>query len=179
MRRLCGGEATGQTPPNTAAMSRHELISLTSSWLTIAIPEFIELLDLPPNDFFRIHLTDTLLAQCSGLRKYQDVSGLWHTILDDDGEDSYLEASASAGFAFGILKGARKRYINKDFEDVAIKAVKAVISNIDTKGELQQVSFGTPIGDTCKFYKTIPLTSMPYGQAMAMMALVEFLRQYI
>lgn len=160
-------------------MFRHELISLTSSWLTIAIPEFIELLDLPPNDFFRIHLTDTLLAQCSGLRKYQDVSGLWHTILDDDAEDSYLEASASAGFAFGILKGARKRYINKDFEDVAIKAVKAVISNIDTKGELQQVSFGTPIGDTCKFYKTIPLTSMPYGQAMAMMALVEFLRQYI
>lgn len=28
-------------------------------------------------------------------------------------------------------------------------------------------------------YKDIPITSMPYGQAMAIMALVEFLRVYI
>ncbi|KAH0608342.1 uncharacterized protein H6S33_001476 [Morchella sextelata] len=150
-----------------------------NSWLTIVIPEFLELLDLPPTDFFRTHLIDTLHAQCHGLRKTQDASGLWRTILDDPAPDSYLEASASAGFAFGILKAARKRYIGREFEDVAVKAVKAVMANIDEKGELQQVSFGTPIGETCQFYKEIPLTSMPYGQAMAMMALVEFLRQYL
>lgn len=143
------------------------------------IPEFLELLDLPATDFFRTHLIDTLHAQCHGLRKTQDASGLWRTILDDPAPDSYLEASASAGFAFGILKAARKRYIGREFEDVAVKAVKAVMANIDEKGELQQVSFGTPIGETCQFYKEIPLTSMPYGQAMAMMALVEFLRQYL
>jgi len=33
--------------------------------------------------------------------------------------------------------------------------------------------------DTLQHYKDIPITSMPYGQAMAIMALVEFLRVYI
>lgn len=34
-----------------------------NSWLTIVIPEILELLDLPPNDSFRIHLINTLEAQ--------------------------------------------------------------------------------------------------------------------
>lgn len=143
------------------------------------IPEFIELLDLPPNDALRIHLVDTLNAQCRALAKHQEPCGLWRTILDDHHESSYLEASATAGFAFGMLKAARKRYISHEFEEIAVKAVKAVMANIDEKGELQQVSFGTPIGETKEFYKTIPLTSMPYGQAMAMMSLVEFLRVFL
>jgi unsaturated rhamnogalacturonyl hydrolase len=151
-----------------------------NSWITIAIPEFIELLDLPPKEALRTHLVDTLLAQCRALQKHQHASGLWRTILDDHDESSYLEASASAGFAFGILKAARKRYIDKEeFQGTAIHAVKAVMANIDEKGELQQVSFGTPIGETKDFYKSIPLTSMPYGQAMAVMCLVEFLRVFL
>jgi unsaturated rhamnogalacturonyl hydrolase len=149
-----------------------------NSWLTIVLPEFIELLDLQPGDFLRTHLTNVLYAQCKALNKAQDkASGLWHTLLDDS--SSYLEASASAGFVFGLLKAVRKRYIPKEaFEDVAVKGVKAVMANIDDKGELQQVSFGTPMGETKDFYKQIPLTSMPYGQAMAMMCLVEFLRVF-
>lgn len=163
----------------------HELLSsnpLTHnfhSWITIVIPEFIELLDLPPTDPLRIHLIDTLNAQCEALALFQDASGLWRTVLDDLDPSSYLEASASAGFAFGMLKAVRKRYIGREFEVVAVRAVKAVMANIDEAGELQQVSFGTPMGDTKEFYKQIPLTSMPYGQAMAMMCLVEFLRQFL
>ena len=55
----------------------------------------------------------------------------------------------------------------------------AVIENISDDGELQNVSFGTPMGDTLDFYKQIPRTSMPYGQAMAMLCLSEYLRTYI
>ncbi|KAI8139579.1 family 88 glycosyl hydrolase [Fennellomyces sp. T-0311] len=147
-----------------------------NSWLTIAIPEFIELLDLSPTDPIRIHLIDTLVAQVRALGKYQDNGGLWRTIIN---EESYLEASATAGFAFGILKSIRKRYIDKEYMDVALKAVQGVMDNISDDGELQNVSFGTPIGETTQFYKEIPLTSMPYGQAMGMMCLVEFLRLYL
>jgi unsaturated rhamnogalacturonyl hydrolase len=35
------------------------------------------------------------------------------------------------------------------------------------------------MGDSLQFYKDIPRTSMPYGQAMAIMALGEFLRKFI
>ena len=71
-------------------------------WLTIAIPEIIEILDLREGDYLRTFLLNTLEAQVKALANYQDESGLWHTLLDDD--TSYLESSATAGFAYGILK---------------------------------------------------------------------------
>jgi unsaturated rhamnogalacturonyl hydrolase len=150
-----------------------------NSWLTIVIPEFIELLDLDERDPIRVHLIDTLEAQCRALKKYQDPSGLWRTLLDHSDEGSYLESSATAGFAYGILKARRKRYIGPEYDEVATKAIKAVLGQVDEKGELKNTSFGTGMGDSLQFYKDIRRTSMPYGQAMAIMALGEFLRQFI
>jgi unsaturated rhamnogalacturonyl hydrolase len=92
---------------------------------------------------------------------------------------SYLEASSTAGFAYGILKSVRKGYLPKRYEAVGIKAVQAILRNIDEGGELQQVSFGTAMGHDMEFYKNIPVTSMPYGQSLAVVALTEFLRTYI
>lgn len=150
-----------------------------NSWLTIVIPEFIELLDLDEQDPIRVHLIHTLESQCRALKKYQDASGLWRTLLDHSDEGSYVESSATAGFAYGVLKARRKRYIGSEYDDMAIKAVKAVVGQIDEQGELQNTSFGTGMGDSLQFYKDIRRTSMPYGQAMAIMALGEFLRQFI
>jgi unsaturated rhamnogalacturonyl hydrolase len=148
-----------------------------NSWVTISIPEFIELLDLPETDGLRMFLIETLEAQVKALQETQHESGLWHTLLDDP--DSYLEASAAAGFAYGILKGVRKGYLDKKYEEVGIKAVRAVLDNISDDGELQQVSFGTPVFDDLQGYRDIPLTSMPYGQSMAILLLVEFMNHYI
>lgn len=148
-----------------------------NSWITIVIPEFIELLDLPQGDFLREFLIETLDRQVSALIDLQDKSGLFHTLLDDP--SSYLESSATAGIAYGILKGIRKRYLLPKYQPAAIKAIKGVIGQIDEKGELLNTSFGTGMGDSLQFYRDIPLTSMPYGQAMAIMALVEFSRLYL
>jgi unsaturated rhamnogalacturonyl hydrolase len=152
-----------------------------NSWLTIAIPEILELLDLPPNDAFRIHLINTLEAQCQALIKYQEPGGLWRTLINHPAEEgSYIESSAAAGFAFGMLKGLRLRYLQGEvYRDAAIKAVKGVLGKINSEGELLDVSFGTAMGHTLQHYYDIDLTSMPYGQAMAIMALGEFLWVFI
>ncbi|WP_226570679.1 beta-galactosidase BglB [Mangrovibacter yixingensis] len=147
-----------------------------NSWLTIVIPDFLELLDLPEHDPVRRWLIQVLESQVSALACCQHESGLWHTLLDDP--DSYLEASASAGFAYGILKGVRKRYLSTEYLPVAERAVKAIVENISPEGELLQVSFGTGMGSNLDFYREIPLTSMPYGQAMAILCLTEYLRRY-
>lgn len=146
-------------------------------WITIAIPEFIELLELQPGDCLREYLLQVLENQIKALAKCQDQSGLWHTLLDD--ENSYLEASAAAGFAYGIMKAVRKRYISVEYQEVGLKAIQGVISQISPEGELKNVSFGTAIGYDLDHYRQIPLTSMPYGQAMAMLCLTEFLYYYI
>lgn len=152
-----------------------------NSWLTIAIPEILELLDLPSNDAFRVHLINTLEAQCHALIKHQEPNGLWRTLIDQPEEDgSYIESSAAAGFAFGMLKGLRLRYLKgSEFHDSAIKAVRAVLGKVNAEGELLDTSFGTGMGHTLQHYYDIDRTSMPYGQAMAIMALGEFLWVYI
>ncbi|RSL60580.1 hypothetical protein BHE90_015702 [Fusarium euwallaceae] len=151
-----------------------------NSWLTMAIPEFLDLISLPANDPVQTHLIDTLEAQVEALRARQLESGLWPTLVDHKVEDgSYPEASATAGFAFGILKAQRKRFLGPQYTDTAIRAIKGVLANIDSDGELLNTSYGTPMGHTLQFYKDIPLTLMPYGQAMAIQALVEFLFRFI
>ncbi|WP_220265968.1 glycoside hydrolase family 88 protein, partial [Enterobacter sp. Colony194] len=61
---------------------------------------------------------------------------------------------------------------------VAEKAIAGIVEHISRDGELQQVSFGTGMGHDLAFYRNIPQTSMPYGQAMAILCLTEFLRTY-
>lgn len=144
-----------------------------NSWITIAIPEFLELVDLPANDPVRQILIDTLERQLEALEQCQNESGLWHTLLLDP--TSYVEASCAAGFGFGTLKAVRHRYVDKQYLPMGLKAVQAVLENIDETGELQHVSAGTAMGETQDFYKQIAVTGMPYGQSMAILALVEYL----
>ncbi|QFH71972.1 glycoside hydrolase family 105 protein [Enterobacter sp. E76] len=147
-----------------------------NSWLTIVIPDFLELVDFPEHSAIRCYLIQVLENQVAALAKCQDESGLWHTLLDD--QYSYPEASATAGFAYGILKGVRQRYLPKRYAEVAEKAIAGIVEHISRDGELQQVSFGTGMGHDLAFYRNIPQTSMPYGQAMAILCLTEFLRTY-
>jgi unsaturated rhamnogalacturonyl hydrolase len=136
-------------------------------------------MELAPTDPLRSYLEDTLDAQCEALQRLQEPSGYWRTLLDQKDEGSYIEASATAGFAFGILKGIRKRYISEGYRSVAENAIGAVLKSIDENGEHQNTSFGTGMGDDLDHYRKIAVTAMPYGQAMAMMALGEYLRTYI
>ena len=148
-----------------------------NSWITIAIPDFLELTNLDENDPIGKTLLDSLRAQVEALSKYQDESGLWHTLIND--ETSYLEASATAGFAYGILKAVRKRYIDKKYEEVANRAIKGILDNINSDGELRNVSFGTGVFNELEGYKNVECTSMPYGQSMAILCLSELLYRFI
>lgn len=49
-----------------------------------------------------------------------------------------------------------------------------MLDNIRPTGEVENVSFGTGMGPNLQFYKDIRIIPMPYGQALAMMALVEW-----
>nr|WP_176086581.1 glycoside hydrolase family 88 protein [Martelella sp. HB161492] len=148
-----------------------------NSWITIAIPEFLDLLQPADNDPIRRHLVSTFARQAKTLKETQDESGLWHTLIDDP--SSYVETSATAGFAYGLMKGLRMRLLSEDYRETAETAVRAVIANISEDGELKNVSFGTAMGADLDYYRQIKLTSMPYGQAMAMFCLSEYLRAFI
>lgn len=138
-------------------------------WVTAAIPILFDIvqLDQPEGRF----LQNALLRQIEALAQYQDEGGMWHTLVDDP--TSYVEASATSGFGYGILKAVHEGLVPETYLENAMDALRPVLDCIDDEGVVQQVSYGTPVGETKEFYKEIPLIPMPYGQAMAILFLME------
>lgn len=140
-----------------------------NSWITVFIPELIDIVE--PYGPVKRMLINALRAQINSLVKYQDSSGLWHTLIND--ESSYLESSASAGFCAGIFKSVRKGYIKTEYLVYAKKALDAIYGEISEDGTLLNVSYGTNVGHSLEHYKNIPIRPMQYGQGLAMLAIVE------
>ena len=142
-------------------------------WVTIAIPEFLAMVSCDTD--MKQQLNQVLLNQIQSLEKYQNANGMWHTLIDDP--TSYVESSATSGFAYGILKAVHDGLIDSRYEAVALKALQPILDYIADDGVVHQVSYGTPMGRQTKdFYKNIELRPMPYGQALAMLLLIECLK---
>ena len=141
-------------------------------WVTIAIPEFLQMVNCDPE--VKETLRNVLLNQIESLVRYQNPSGMWHTLIDDP--TSYVESSATCGFAYGILRAVHTGLIDEGYAQAAWKALEPIMGYIGDDGVVQQVSYGTPMGrETKDFYKNIELKPMPYGQALAMLLLIECL----
>ncbi len=141
-----------------------------NSWVTAAIPEFLEIVEC--EESIKRFLIETLESQVEALEKYQDPCGMWHTLIDD--ASSYTEASCTCGFAYGMLNAVRKKLIDPRYREVALKALSPILGLIDENGILNKVSYGTAMGrESLEFYKGIEIKSMPYGTAMAILFLLE------
>lgn len=139
-------------------------------WITAVIPEFLEICGC--EESLKRYLSQLLTRQAEALSKYQEENGMWHTLIDD--KTSYEEASATCGFAYGLLKGVHTGLLDPKYEGAAMRPLEKILEYTDGDGVLGQVSYGTPMGRKDKqFYKDIPLRPMPYGQALAMLYLLE------
>ena len=140
-------------------------------WITMAIPEFLAIHAC--SGPVKRMLVNTLRAQIRSLKKYQAPDGMWHTLVDD--RDSYVEASATCGFAYGILKAVKDGLADKSCLEMALRAADPILDYISEDGVVNQVSYGTPMGRISRdFYKEIELRPMPYGQALAILFLMEY-----
>jgi unsaturated rhamnogalacturonyl hydrolase len=120
-------------------------------WVTIAIPEIIEMLDLAEGDAFRTFLIDTLAAQVKTLAEHQDERAVAHANRRSD------QLSRSLGdrrLRLWHPEGGAEGLSAAPLQAVGIKAIRAVLANIDEHGELKQVSFGTAMGDTMPSTRT-------------------------
>lgn len=142
-----------------------------NSWYTCGIVDLLEI--MPIEEGLKQYLLDTYRDQVDALVKLQNEEGMWYTVLDDP--KSYVETSATAAFAYGILKGVRKGYLDSKYLDCGKKALEAVINRISEDGTVMDVSYGTPVGNDEKFYLDIPVCPMTYGQALTILLLVEAL----
>ncbi|HEY6418040.1 MAG TPA: glycoside hydrolase family 88 protein [Candidatus Binataceae bacterium] len=120
-------------------------------------------------------IREALARQLDAIVRLQDGSGLWHTVIDR--ADSYLEASATAGFALALGRAIRMNLAGLDSAragDAYDRALAAISSKINGDGQFTGVSQQTPPGDFA-FYQSVELGTAPFGTGVCMMALAEAL----
>jgi len=136
----------------------------------------VELLDRLPSGHPR---RDTLLAlfrrQVAGVARYQDAGGLWHQLLDHD--DSYLETSATAMFAYAIARGVERGYLDPGWARVARRAWAGVLTRVRTDGQIEGTCAGTGVSDDLADYyrRPTPLNDV-HGVGAVLLAGIEILR---
>ncbi|UII23409.1 glycoside hydrolase family 88/105 protein [Fulvivirga ligni] len=96
-------------------------------WLAMAL---VDVLDYFPQDHPKREMILQIADKMAqGVVKYQDEkTGVWYQVLDKGEKDgNYLEASASSMFAYFLLKGVEKGYLDPKYKDTAIKAYDGVV----------------------------------------------------
>lgn len=141
-----------------------------NAWITVAIPEFIALLGDSLDASVKRYLSVVVARQVNTLCELQADNGMWHTLLDDP--LSPQESSATAGIAYGMLRGVRMGILDEKVADNAMRAWHALRDRIDD-GILLEASKGTMVGPDLQYYCDIAMAPVPYAQALMMLLLLE------
>lgn len=134
-----------------------------------AILTMCEVLDVLPEDYPK---RDEIMAlyreHVRGLVALQSGEGFWHQLLDRN--DSYLETSATAIFAYCIAHGINKGWLDAmTYGPVALLAWHAVTTQIDEQGQVGGTCVGTGMAFDPAFYYYRPVHKMAahgYGPAI-------------
>lgn len=120
-----------------------------NGWAVMTMVELLEV--LPENHEGRARVTDILRMHIRGLANYQSPKGFWHQLIDRN--DSYLETSATAIFAFSIARAINRGYIDpKVYGPMVCLAWNAVASKVNGQGQVEGTCVGTGMGFDPAFY---------------------------
>lgn len=134
-----------------------------------ALMTLVELLDVLPEDHpGRGDVLELLRAHARGLAARQSGSGFWHQLLDRD--DSYLETSATAIYAFALARASNRGWIDAAaYGPAALLAWHAVTTKINAQGQVEGTCVGTGMGFDPAFYyyrPTSPFAAHGYGPVL-------------
>src|SRR6266446_7211751 len=93
----------------------------------------IQILDiLPKNHPQRKALIEIVQQLAKAYAKYQDPkTGLWYQVVDKGSvEGNWLETSSSCMFTYMMWMGAKRGYLPKQYEAVAEKGYRGVLTRI-------------------------------------------------
>ncbi len=144
--------------------------SRANGWMLMAKADLLSV--LPKSHPKREALIEDFKTQIKGILQYQGRNGLWYQVLDKT--DSYEEITGTAMFVFGIAKGVREGWINKDYIYAAEQGLKGMNLKMTDKGDVTSICVGTGIMPSLTFYYNRPTQENdPMGEGPVLRALVE------
>lgn len=120
-----------------------------NGWALMTLVELLEV--LPENHSDRAAVVDLLRAHVRGLAARQSGSGFWHQLLDRD--DSYLETSSTAIYAYAMARAINRGWIDAvAYGPAAVLAWNAVTTKVNAQGQVEGTCVGTGMGFDPAFY---------------------------
>jgi len=120
-----------------------------NGWALLATVELLDV--LPENHPERKKIVALLQAHIKGITSFQSGSGFWHQLLDR--QDSYLETSATAIYAYCIAHAINKGWINpKTYGPAVLLAWNAVATKVTANGQVEGTCVGTGMAFDPAFY---------------------------
>lgn len=147
-----------------------------------AVMTMVELLEVLPADYpGRDQVLDLLKHHIRGLVSYQSQKGFWHQLIDKN--DSYLETSATAIYAYAMARAINRGYIDDQvYGPTVILAWNAVASKVTEKGQVEGTCVGTGMGFDPAFYYYRPVNvyaAHGYGPVMLAGAeIIEMMKKH-
>jgi rhamnogalacturonyl hydrolase YesR len=150
-----------------------------NGWALLAMSELLDV--LPESHAGRNAVLQQFKDLVKGLATYQSGSGFWHQLLDRN--DSYLETSATAIYAYCIAHACNKGWIDAMiYGPMSILAWNAVSTKINDKGQVEGTCVGTGMAFDPAFYYYRPVNVFAahgYGPAiLAGAEIIELLNNY-
>ncbi|MGN6296619.1 MAG: glycoside hydrolase family 88/105 protein [Ginsengibacter sp.] len=120
-----------------------------NGWALLAMTELLDV--LPQNYPGRQDVLKQFQSLAFGLASYQSGFGFWHQLLDRN--DSYLETSATAIYAYCIAHGCNQGWLDAvEYAPMAMLAWNAVTTKINDKGQVEGTCVGTGMAFDPLFY---------------------------
>jgi unsaturated rhamnogalacturonyl hydrolase len=129
-----------------------------NGWAIMAMAELLSV--LPENYPGREKVLDIYRQNVYALTELQSPNGLWHQLLDK--EETYLETSCTAMFAFAIARGVNRGWIEAIYAPVAQAAWRAVEKQVTEDGQIAGVCRGTSVGYNAVYYANRPQLLLAY-----------------
>ena len=122
-----------------------------------AILAMTELLDVLPTDHpGRKDVLEQYKAHAKGLASFQTGKGFWHQLLDKN--DTYLETSATAIYAYCIARGVNNGWLDaKAYAPMSLLAWSAVTTKVNAVGQVEGTCVGTGMAFDPAFYYYRPV----------------------
>lgn len=144
--------------------------SRANGWMLMAQADLLTM--MPENHPKRDAVIENFNRQVKGVLQYQGKNGLWHQVLDKT--DSYEEITGTAMFVFGIARGVREGWINKDYIYAAEQGLKGMMTKMTDRGDVTAICVGTGIMPSLTFYYNRKTQeNAPMGEGPVLRALIE------
>ena len=125
-----------------------------NGWALMAMAELLDV--LPESHPGRGRVLSQFQSHAAGLTFYQSGQGYWHQLLDKN--DSYLETSATAIYAYCFARGINKGWLDaKAYAPATLLAWNAVAAKVNDKGQVEGTCVGTGMAFDPAFYYYRPV----------------------